>query len=342
MASPSPCSVFIYYPLIITCLTTTCFSKSSIVFQLTHSLSNSPLLFFNSSHHLLKSTTTHSSHRFLNHHRQVSIALSPGSDYTMSFSLGASHLPVTLYMDTGSDLVWVPCKPFTCIMCEGKSDPQTTPLPHDIHVNSSSASPVTCQSRACSSVHSKIPSSHLCAMSRCPLDSIEMSECQNYTCPSFYYAYGILRDKIICNLDKTLKLSQQSPQNCPKYRHPVDGHYCQGCALPRKKFKEDLFTPGMEHGILQDSFEPSNDITNVASAPREPFVVNQNPDKNSSQNPPQINHHCCYGCGDPFEDPADLIYSGAQDQVVQERGGAHVALRKEEWCELSLHIKKRK
>nr|GEU74152.1 probable aspartyl protease At4g16563 [Tanacetum cinerariifolium] len=27
-------------------------------------------------------------------------------------------------------------------------------------------------------------------MSRCPLDSIEMSECQNYTCPSFYYAYG--------------------------------------------------------------------------------------------------------------------------------------------------------
>nr|GEV19748.1 hypothetical protein [Tanacetum cinerariifolium] len=23
--------------------------------------------------------------------------------------------------------------------------------------------------------------------------------------------------------------------------------------------------------------------------------------KNSSQNPPQINHHCCYGCGDPLE-----------------------------------------
>nr|GEY41119.1 probable aspartyl protease At4g16563 [Tanacetum cinerariifolium] len=66
----------------------------------------------------------------------------------MSFSLRSSQLPVTLYMDTGSDLVWVPCKPFTCIMCEGKSDPQTTPLPHDIHVNSSFASPVTCLSRA--------------------------------------------------------------------------------------------------------------------------------------------------------------------------------------------------
>nr|GEX83008.1 hypothetical protein [Tanacetum cinerariifolium] len=37
------------------------------------------------------------------------------------------------------------------------------------------------------------------------------------------------------------------------------------------------------------SFEPSNDNTNVVNAPREPFVVTQ------------INHHCCYGCGDPLE-----------------------------------------
>nr|GEX47444.1 hypothetical protein [Tanacetum cinerariifolium] len=31
-------------------------------------------------------------------------------------------------------------------------------------------------------------------------------------------------------------------QNCPKCGNPVDGHYCHGCALLRKKFKEDLFT----------------------------------------------------------------------------------------------------
>nr|GEW82846.1 probable aspartyl protease At4g16563 [Tanacetum cinerariifolium] len=157
------------------------------------------------------STTTHSSHRFLNHHRQVLVALSPGSDYTMSISLGASQLPVTLYIDTGSDLVWVPCKPLTCIMCEGKSDPQTTPLPHDIPVNSSSALPVTCQSRACSSVHNHVPSSHLCAMSRCPLDSIEMSEFQNYTCPSFYYAYG--DDNFVGKLyEDVLELPMSAPQ----------------------------------------------------------------------------------------------------------------------------------
>nr|GFA59141.1 hypothetical protein [Tanacetum cinerariifolium] len=94
-------------------------------------------------------------------------------------------------------------------------------------------------------------------------------------------------------LIKTPDLSQRSPQNCPKCGHPVNGHYCQGCALLRKKFKEDL--------ILQDSSKPSNDDTNVVNALREPFIGNQDPGKNSSQSPPQIHHHCCYGCGDPLE-----------------------------------------
>nr|GEU35911.1 hypothetical protein [Tanacetum cinerariifolium] len=112
---------------------------------------------------------------------------------------------------------------------------------------------------------------------------------------------GDLGDKIICDLDKTTDFSQRSPQNCPKCGNPVKGDYCQGCAALRKKFKEDLFASAIKHGIIQDSFEPSNDNSNVANAPRDPFVVNQDPDKDSSQSPPQINHHCCYGCGDPLE-----------------------------------------
>nr|GEU64246.1 hypothetical protein [Tanacetum cinerariifolium] len=116
-----------------------------------------------------------------------------------------------------------------------------------------------------------------------------------------YHACGILADKIICDIDQTPDLSQRSPQNCPKCGNPVDGHYCQGCALLRKKFKEDMFTSCVENGILPDSSEPSNENPNVANAPRDPFVGNQDPGKNSSQSPPQINHHCCYGCGDPLE-----------------------------------------
>nr|GEU76419.1 hypothetical protein [Tanacetum cinerariifolium] len=76
----------------------------------------------------------------------------------------------------------------------------------------------------------------------------------------------------------------------------------RGCALLRKKFKENLFTYCIENGILQDSFEPSNDNTNVANSLRDPFVGNQDPSKNSLQSPPQINHHCCYEYGDPLED----------------------------------------
>nr|GFB03892.1 hypothetical protein [Tanacetum cinerariifolium] len=62
-----------------------------------------------------------------------------------------------------------------------------------------------------------------------------------------------------------------------------------------------MFASCAENGILHDSSKPSNDNTNVVIALREPFVVNQDPVKNSSQSPPQINHHCCYGCGDPLE-----------------------------------------
>nr|GEU61852.1 hypothetical protein [Tanacetum cinerariifolium] len=97
---------------------------------------------------------------------------------------------------------------------------------------------------------------------------------------------GSLRDKIICDLNKTPDLSQQLPHNCPKCGNPVDGQYCQGCALLRKNFKEDLFTYCIENGTLQcfqDTFESSNNNTNVVNAPQEPFVVKQDPDKNSSQ-----------------------------------------------------------
>nr|GEW61048.1 hypothetical protein [Tanacetum cinerariifolium] len=112
----------------------------------------------------------------------------------------------------------------------------------------------------------------------------------------------ILHHRIICDLDQTPDLSQRPPQNCPKCENPVDGHYCQGCALLRKKFKEDLFTYCIENGILQDSSKPSNENTNVVNALQEPFVVKQDPGENSSQSPPQINHHCCFECGDSLED----------------------------------------
>ncbi|GJY27398.1 hypothetical protein Tco_0402124 [Tanacetum coccineum] len=99
--------------------------------------------------------------------------------------------------------------------------------------------------------------------------------------------------------------SQQPLRDCPKCGNPVEGPNCQGCALWRKKLKEVWFTICHENGIYQDllnTYESSDDDTNVVNAPREPFVVKQDPGVNSSQSPPLIDHHCCYECGDSLDD----------------------------------------
>nr|GFA24874.1 hypothetical protein [Tanacetum cinerariifolium] len=62
------------------------------------------------------------------------------------------------------------------------------------------------------------------------------------------------------------------PKHCARCGHPVDGPYCQGCALLRQELEEDLVTHSQD---FQNTFESSNDSTNVVNAPREPFVVKQ-------------------------------------------------------------------
>ncbi|GJV05311.1 hypothetical protein Tco_1338880 [Tanacetum coccineum] len=113
-----------------------------------------------------------------------------------------------------------------------------------------------------------------------------------------------LVDKFVRDPNKTPDSSQRPPQDCVKCGNPVEGPSCQGCALWRKKLKEVWFTICHENGIYQDllnTSESSDDNTNVVNAPREPFVVKQDPGENSSQSPPQINHNCCYECGDSLD-----------------------------------------
>nr|GEU91116.1 hypothetical protein [Tanacetum cinerariifolium] len=133
----------------------------------------------------------------------------------------------------------------------------------------------------------------------------ECSSCGALYTTDYCCSDGSLVDKIIFDLNKTPNLPQRPPQNYPKCENPVDGQYCQGCALLRKELKEVWFTICEENGILQgflDTSESSNDNTNVVKAPQDPFVVKQDPGKNFSQSPPHINHHFCYGCGDSLED----------------------------------------
>lgn len=157
-------------------------THSVLVLPLSHSLSATQ---FNTTHLLLKSSAARSATRF-RRHRQVSLPLSPGSDYTLSLSVGSQT--ISLYMDTGSDVVWLPCHPFECILCEGKYSNSSITNPGPL--NLTSATPIGCKSAACSAVHSSLLSSDLCAMAKCPLETIEISDCKSFHCPPFYYAYG--------------------------------------------------------------------------------------------------------------------------------------------------------
>nr|GFD03172.1 hypothetical protein [Tanacetum cinerariifolium] len=132
----------------------------------------------------------------------------------------------------------------------------------------------------------------------------ECSSCGALYTKSCACSKGGFVEKYVRDPNKTPNSSQRPPHDCPKCGNPVDGLYCRHCALLRNKLKEVWFTIYDEHNFFQDflnTSESSNDDSNVVNAPQEPIVFNQDPGENSSQSPPHINHHCCYGCGDPLD-----------------------------------------
>nr|GEY79293.1 hypothetical protein [Tanacetum cinerariifolium] len=104
------------------------------------------------------------------------------------------------------------------------------------------------------------------------------------------------------------------PENyarCPKCGHPVNGPYCQGCALVREKLEEYLVTYFQN---FQNTFESSDDSTNVVNAHRELIVIKTD----HSVNPPHIDK-CCCECGEAL----DGIY--CQQCICKSYGkGAHI------------------
>ncbi|KAJ0104937.1 hypothetical protein Patl1_18495 [Pistacia atlantica] len=225
-------SIFMFNLLVLISSLFPASSSQVVLLPLTHSLSKTQ---FTSIHHLLKSTATRSATRHHHRHQQVSLPLSPGSDYTLSFSLGNSNSSVSLYLDTGSDFVWLPCHPFECILCESKPE-KAQPL-----TISSTASTLSCQSPVCSAAHSSLPTSSLCAIAKCPLDSIETSDCKSFSCPSLYYAYG--DGSLIATLYKdSLSMPVSSQKSL------VLSNFAFGCA--HTTLAEPVGVAGFGRGVL--------------------------------------------------------------------------------------------
>nr|GEV34134.1 retrovirus-related Pol polyprotein from transposon TNT 1-94 [Tanacetum cinerariifolium] len=119
------------------------------------------------------------------------------------------------------------------------------------------------------------------------------------------YVKSILQDKFVRDPNKTPD-SSQDPLMIVLGVEARLMVYIVGIVLYyKKKLKEAWFTICDEDKISKhflNTFESSNDDSNVVNAPQEPIVFNQNPGKNSLQSPPQIDHQCYYGCGDSLDD----------------------------------------
>ncbi|GJV88426.1 hypothetical protein Tco_1532364 [Tanacetum coccineum] len=112
---------------------------------------------------------------------------------------------------------------------------------------------------------------------------------QDCGCPK-----GSLEDKILVPVPDLSQRPLKIEKICLDCGDPVHGLYCRQCALIRKTLEE----------VFQD-FQgtlPSRHMEVLNFVIPEPFIVKQGPGVNSSQNPPQINHNCCYECGDSLDD----------------------------------------
>ncbi|GJX36580.1 MAK10-like protein [Tanacetum coccineum] len=97
-------------------------------------------------------------------------------------------------------------------------------------------------------------------------------KCSIVDCFDTATSKGCLDDKIL--VPRTPDSSQQPLPKCARCETPIDD--------------------------FEDTSESSDDNTNVVNAPQEPCIINQDPGKNPSPSPPQIDH-CCHECGDSLD-----------------------------------------
>ncbi|GMH03163.1 hypothetical protein Nepgr_005002 [Nepenthes gracilis] len=110
--------------------------------------------------------------------------------YLISLTLGTPPQVIQAYLDTGSDLTWVPWGnvSFDCIDCDQyyrahRLTGAFSPL------YSSSSARVPCISSFCTEIHSSDNFYDPCTMAGCSLRALLMGTCSR-PCPSFAYTYG--------------------------------------------------------------------------------------------------------------------------------------------------------
>uniref|UniRef100_A0A6N2MXT2 Peptidase A1 domain-containing protein n=1 Tax=Salix viminalis TaxID=40686 RepID=A0A6N2MXT2_SALVM len=152
--------------------------------------------------------------------------------YLISLSIGTPPQVIQVYMDTGSDLTWVPCGniSFDCIECDDYRNNRMMASFSPSH--SSSSYRDSCTSPFCVDVHSSDNPLDPCTMAGCSLSNIVKAKC-SWPCPSFAYTYGaggvvtgtLTRDTLRVH-GSNLGVTQEIPKFCfgcvgSTYREPI-------------------------------------------------------------------------------------------------------------------------
>ncbi|KAF8023101.1 hypothetical protein BT93_F0562 [Corymbia citriodora subsp. variegata] len=109
--------------------------------------------------------------------------------YLISLNIGTPSQVIQVYLDTGSDLTWVPCGnlSFNCMDCDDYRNSKLNTVFSPSY--SSSALRDTCSSHFCIDVHSSDNPYDTCIMAGCSLSTTLKGMC-TWPCPSFAYTYG--------------------------------------------------------------------------------------------------------------------------------------------------------
>ncbi|XP_057502672.1 probable aspartyl protease At4g16563 [Actinidia eriantha] len=152
--------------------------------------------------------------------------------YIISLTLGTPPQVIPVYMDTGSDLTWVPCGnlSFDCMDCD---DHRNNKLMASFSPSYSSSSfRDSCASPFCIDVHSSDNSYDPCTVAGCSLSTLVKATCSR-PCPSFAYTYGdgvvvgsLTRDILRVHGSSSPGVTREIPKFCfgcvgSTYREPI-------------------------------------------------------------------------------------------------------------------------
>ncbi|PRQ29958.1 putative nepenthesin [Rosa chinensis] len=166
--------------------------------------------------------------------------------YLISLNLGTPPQVIQVYMDTGSDLTWVPCGnlSFSCMDCD---DYRNTKLNPTFSPSASSSSlRDLCGSPFCKDIHSSDNALDPCTMAGCSLTTLIRGTCPR-PCPSFAYTYGA-GGVVVGTLGRdTLRVHGFSSGNPSNVTSEIPS-FCFGCI--GSTFREPIGIVGFGRGTL--------------------------------------------------------------------------------------------